>query len=343
MKLHTKLILWLLGCLVVVVTAAQALQYYGAMKRLTLLSNSSEDILQTRELAHAQQVHSSVEAAVAGSLERGEMEKFTALVAQQNQVEGLLEFSLYDAEGRLTHSSKPDMIGKALRDDIKAKMASNPEKITDKTSDAIEIYEPHMATESCVRCHIHWQVGQLGGVTHFRFSTASIQKAKEDNKTAIASAKQATFGSAMLTLAGIVVVFVVAIYLLLTRFVRKPLGQFIALLGQFENDEGDLTRRIVIDSKDEIGALARLFNTFIEGLNKAIGRAQRAAVEVGQKTENQAAVVEETSASVKEIAEVTNQNAENARTVHALGYFIHERVDGSGVHGGTHVHDARTD
>jgi methyl-accepting chemotaxis protein len=101
-------------------------------------------------------------------------------------------------------------------------------------------------------------------------------------------------------------------YFLMRRFVGQPLGKFVGLLKLYEEDEGDLTRRIPIKTNDEIGELARLFNFFIENLNKVISRVQKTAVVVGSGASQQASTVEETSASIEEIASMTKRNADNA-------------------------------
>jgi methyl-accepting chemotaxis protein len=52
--------------------------------------------------------------------------------------------------------------------------------------------------------------------------------------------------------------------------VLKPINQVIAGLKDIATGEGDLTKRLEINSKDEIGTLARWFNQFVENLQKII-------------------------------------------------------------------------
>ncbi|MEA3417085.1 MAG: methyl-accepting chemotaxis protein [Thermodesulfobacteriota bacterium] len=312
MKLHTKLILSLLGSLIVVVTLAQVMQYLSITDVISDLAQSNIKLLREREEISVKNIFRSVEQAVAGSLERGEMVKFTKILEAQNDVEGLLEFSLYDRNGIVSHSSDPCFLKKRLPDNIKNILTSEPGMLLRTTEGEIEIFQPQAITGDCIRCHTDWKMGESGGVTHFRFSTKFLSKAEMHAQQMISEIKRSSLLNSFLTLIGIVVVLVVAMFFLMQKFVGQPLGKFVRLLKLYEEDEGDLTRRIPIHTKDEIGELARLFNFFIENLNKVISRVQKTAVVVGNGASQQASTVEETSASIEEISSKTKRNAENS-------------------------------
>jgi methyl-accepting chemotaxis protein len=70
-------------------------------------------------------------------------------------------------------------------------------------------------------------------------------------------------------------------YLLVRKYVGRPLAEFTHFLERFEQDEGDLIRRGEIRTKDEIGEPARLFNLFVAKLNGVTGGAQRSVLIVG--------------------------------------------------------------
>lgn len=312
MKLHTKLILSLLVSLVVVVATAQVVQYLNVTGVVSDLAQSNMKLLKEREEISAKNIFRSVEQAVAGSLERGEMEKFTKLLEAQHDVEGLLEFSLYDRDGIVSHSSDPSFLKKRLPDNIKSLLTAEPKMLLRSTEGEIEIFQPQTITGDCIRCHTSWKTEEIGGITHFRFSTKFLAKAEKQAQKTISEIKSSSLRNSLLTLLAIVLVLVVAMYFLMRRFVGQPLGKFVGLLKLYEEDEGDLTRRIPIKTNDEIGELARLFNFFIENLNKVISRVQKTAVMVGSGASQQASTVEETSASIEEIASMTKRNADNA-------------------------------
>lgn len=117
--------------------------------------------------------------------------------------------------------------------------------------------------------------------------------------------------------------------LLVARVVSGPAIKAGALLRDIAEGEGDLTKRLAIDSRDEIGDLARSFDSFAQKLAGIIGDAKGAVAElkagaveldsgmaatehavirideaidgVIRRTINQAASVEEVSSTVEQI------------------------------------------
>ncbi len=321
-KIHTKLIVSLLAGLIVVVALAQLMQYFGVAGLISDLSESNIRLLKEREEEYAKNIFRSVEQAVAGPLERGEMEKFTKLLEAQHEVEGLIEFSLYDRNGIVSHSSDPSFVKKQLPPDIKNRLLSTSDMLL-RHEKELEIYQPQKITGDCVRCHMDWQVGDIGGITYLRFSTEALRKAEMQATAAIADTQGTSLRICSLTVLGIIVVSVVAMYLLVKKFVGRPLGQFIHLLKQSERD---LTRRMPITTQDEIGELARWFNSCMEKLNNAIGHAQATAFTVGSGASEQAASVEETSASMEEMATMTRQNTSNTQEANNLMADVSQEI-----------------
>lgn len=58
---------------------------------------------------------------------------------------------------------------------------------------------------------------------------------------------------------------------IITRPIQKANKQLNEIIADFKNDKGDLSKRIQIKSKDEIGNLVRGINNFIENLEQIIG------------------------------------------------------------------------
>ena len=78
MKLQTKIMMILLSVSVSVLAAVQLFQYSEIMNIITVLADSNIAMIKQSETDKARNIFTSVERAVAGSLERGEMEKFTS-------------------------------------------------------------------------------------------------------------------------------------------------------------------------------------------------------------------------------------------------------------------------
>jgi methyl-accepting chemotaxis protein-2 (aspartate sensor receptor) len=128
----------------------------------------------------------------------------------------------------------------------------------------------------------------------------------------------------------IIAALVVAIYLLSSRLITRPLRrsvQFIQSIAQ-----GDLTQQMRIDRHDEFGQLLTAMNDMTGRLrvvvadvkgaaaNVASGSQQLSAgaVQLSQGTTEQAASAEEASSSVEEMSATIRQNADNARQTEGI-------------------------
>ncbi len=78
--------------------------------------------------------------------------------------------------------------------------------------------------------------------------------------------------NSILVIALIAVVLVCALVLFFARSITVPLKRAVEGLKDIAQGEGDLTMRLQVVSKDEIGELARWFNTFIEKLQGIVGQ-----------------------------------------------------------------------
>ena len=159
MKLQTRISLPLLAGMLAVILVAQGAQFFSVRRMVRDLVGQNSAQLEARELENAENIFHSAEQAVAGSLERGEMAKFKRMLESQRSVKGLLEFSLYDRKGVVTHSSEAAFLKHTLASDVKDQLLSNPGRLTRRTGEAVEIYQPQIIQADCVRCHTVSGVG----------------------------------------------------------------------------------------------------------------------------------------------------------------------------------------
>jgi methyl-accepting chemotaxis protein len=120
--------------------------------------------------------------------------------------------------------------------------------------------------------------------------------------------------------------------LMLTRGIARPLRALTAQLSDLASGEGDLTKRIVAKSRDEVGELARWSNMFVAKLHDIVGQVRQAAdsvaaaashlssgaTELKSGTQAQAASLEETAATLEEISVTVKGSAEHARQANDL-------------------------
>jgi methyl-accepting chemotaxis protein len=125
---------------------------------------------------------------------------------------------------------------------------------------------------------------------------------------------------------GLLVVFLVS------RAIAAPVARAAAMLGEIADGNGDLTRRMPVESEDEVGKLAHAFNRFVSALNRtmndvrssthaiacASGEIASGNLNLSSRTEAQASSLEETAAAMEELTSTVRQNADNARQANLL-------------------------
>ncbi|MBU3954691.1 MAG: bacteriohemerythrin [Proteobacteria bacterium] len=96
------------------------------------------------------------------------------------------------------------------------------------------------------------------------------------------------------------VIFGILIAFVLTRIIITPIKRVVAALKDISQGDGDLTQRIDINTKDEIGELAKWFNAFISRLNTII-------VDIGANSET----VTASSGELLSISELMSEDSED--------------------------------
>jgi methyl-accepting chemotaxis protein I, serine sensor receptor len=129
-------------------------------------------------------------------------------------------------------------------------------------------------------------------------------------------------------LAGLLVVAISAFFLI--RAINGPLRE---MLEHFEAiAEGDLTRRIEVKSKNEMGHLMEGLQKMQARLTATVAKVREGSISIGTattqiaagnldlsgRTEQQAASLEETASSMEELTSTVKQNADNARQANQL-------------------------
>ena len=108
--------------------------------------------------------------------------------------------------------------------------------------------------------------------------------------------------------------------------------------------DGDLSRRIDADSRDEFGAIAASLDEMNANMSALVADIRSEATfvsqaseslaagtsELAQRTERQAASLEQTSASVQDLSGSVKQNALDARAVEQLASRVHEMAESGG-------------
>jgi methyl-accepting chemotaxis protein len=159
----------------------------------------------------------------------------------------------------------------------------------------------------------------------------SATQDKVEFQAASVSIRNATILVAMV--AGLLIAVIV---LFAARSIVRPINAAVAGLKDIAQGEGDLTMRLQVTSQDEVGELARWFNTFIEKLQGIIGQISggvetlsssstelsaiseqmsQASLKTSDRCNTVATASEEMSANMNTVAAAMEQSATNTQVV----------------------------
>ncbi|MGH1471532.1 MAG: methyl-accepting chemotaxis protein [Cellvibrionaceae bacterium] len=105
----------------------------------------------------------------------------------------------------------------------------------------------------------------------------------------------------------VVSLFAGAVSYLVQAAIVKPINTVVAALRDIAEGEGDLTQRLQVQSRDEVGELAKWFNTFIERVHSIISDFSGTAIELNANTEKLSLTAKETERGVVSQQSATQQ------------------------------------
>lgn len=167
-----------------------------------------------------------------------------------------------------------------------------------------------------------------------------VNFADEKAKTFFANAQKTQTNSLFIT--AIIIFALIALAVVLAIFITKsitiPLKKGVHLANSIA--EGDLTSRFDVNSTDEFGEMGNAFNQSLQQLESIIKRAMIAADEnikssnninsnssdLATRTNQQAASITETSATMEETAALVKQNSENSEEAKQVLEDFYEEI-----------------
>ncbi|RON18434.1 chemotaxis protein [Pseudomonas brassicacearum] len=224
------------------------------------------------------------------------------LGANQKLYSGAGEMALIGGNGRIVAYTKdPSKFGEKVSDILDSQQIANMSNLkrgevtytVDKAHDRIELYLPFGIGQTDARWTLMLQL-PLNAVM------ADLQKLQGDLD---AQRKSDTFGMAMVGLLiagiGLLVIWLVG------HGIARPLKQMVAMLDDIAKGEGDLTRRLTSDRADELGSIAKGFNTFLAKLQAMITQVVTSVQSVSDSSEHTADIAIRTNIGVqKQMAEI---------------------------------------
>ncbi|WP_432241529.1 methyl-accepting chemotaxis protein [Herbaspirillum robiniae] len=164
------------------------------------------------------------------------------------------------------------------------------------------------------------KVGEL-----VRYQDQLMREASDAVHAQYQEARNLTLG-----LAGLAILFAVAVAWQLTRSITLPLNHAVRLARTVA--DGDLTSRIEVTSRDETGQLLGALQTMNGNLQKIVTQVRQATdtintasgeiatgnLDLSSRTEEQASSLEETASAMEELTSTVRQNADNALQANQL-------------------------
>lgn len=208
--------------------------------------------------------------------------------------EDIMGIRIFDSKGKIFYSSRREEIGQVVDRSATACFGchSDPVRpaITLTTENKWTIYkgkegyrvltfvEPIYNEPSCytAACHVHPQGQRVLGVLETDFSLSYVEKLMQ----------RQTIDTIVYAVIFITTGFIVT-YIVLRRFVLRPVSILSNAMDKVAG--GDLNQKVSIDSQDEMGTLAGIFNIMTEDVKTAKERmenwAQTLEKEVAKKTD----------------------------------------------------------
>ena len=156
----------------------------------------------------------------------------------------------------------------------------------------------HDLGKDCVLCH---QVPEntVLGVVSMKVSLDSVESEVSAFRLKIAGVALGALGALL-----------VIIYLLTRHFVTVPLDELRKGLSDIARGEGDLTRRLPVKGKDEVGQSAAVFNEMMENFNQLVRQVRDAASQVSSRVSS----LSDSADRVTQSSQQQNEKSELAAT-----------------------------
>ncbi|EIK98114.1 chemotactic transducer PctA [Pseudomonas sp. M47T1] len=236
---------------------------------------------------------------------------------------------LVSADGKILVHPNRDLVMKTLKD-----MAPDANLVIDDKLHDVQIGgQTRIVTFAQVKGlpSVNWYIG------------LSVDKDK-------AYAMLSQFRTSALIATVVAVVIIIALLGMLIRVLMGPLHTMIRAMENIAEGEGDLTRRLQINSQDEFGMLGRAFNRFVERIHGSIREVSSATEQVNEvalrvvaasnssmlnsdeqanRTNSVAAAINQLGAAAQEIAHNAAQASQHATSARLLAEEGQQVVDNS--------------
>jgi methyl-accepting chemotaxis protein len=286
-------------------------------------AHQTTDILQQAGIEQTSTIFRSVEEGMKQLMQRGRMDELKELISDLGKIQGVEEIGLAKPTGEIRYSSRPQSKGQTL--DFRLLETAVNSKGEDQIVDSEGSFfglRAHYLKTFCLECHDQGKEGDPAGVLYVRYSQKQLHRAKART---LVTGLAIGLGALLASSAGI--------YVLVGLLVGAPLKRLIFRMNEMATGHADLTQRLPVGSRDEMGDVALAFNAFVAKLQGLVAEVLQTAQEVSQdtqeiliasqdtlnsaaeqndKTQAIASAAEEMSAAVLEVSKGAHETADAA-------------------------------
>ncbi len=173
-----------------------------------------------------------------------------------NILEGVAGFRLIPAAKLKETKRMPDAIEELVFEDGEERDA---EGVTDAGIPYLRISRSLVAAESCLACHSQFKKGEVMAVVTLLTSMEGAEA--EERWTLIIVVL-------LSTVTGLIVLL--ALWIVLRRMVIAPVSKLRDLIQDIAEGEGDLTKRLAVTQRDEIGQAAKWIDIFMARMQNIV-------------------------------------------------------------------------
>jgi methyl-accepting chemotaxis protein len=152
-----------------------------------------------------------------------------------------------------------------------------------------------------------------------------------DSRAEQARARTARLELTVYLLVGLSILLLCIYSLALLRTVSQSLRHVIEMIRDIAERDGDLTKRLEVESRDELGELAKWFNRFMEKLHHIVLQVVQSAEQVASASEEISATATQSADSARTQSDQTHQVAsatqEMSATVQQVSENSHRATD----------------
>jgi len=218
-----------------------------------------------------------------------------------------VEVSVSSFDGEVFFSSRKELVGENLTSmikdprslealDLMAKEDQPPSTAFQETVEGkpyLNVLRPILNAPRCFHCH---------GSSREVLGSIMVRVSAENMISGIRSVRNVNI------LIGIILMIILtgALYLILKPLVNRPLESTAAMLKDIAEGEGDLTGRLEMKTEDEIGALTKWFNLFVENIQALVKTIKDDAKGLASSSADLSSIAQEMSSGVQQTSQKTN-------------------------------------